>query len=245
MTRKIVADGRRGLRRSGFTLVELLVVIAILAVLVALLLPALSQAKEAGRRTTCLNNLHQLGLAARLSALDAEGFFPPRLLSEQWPEQLRPEYLNLSVLVCPSDPASGGSGSKADTASRSYLMNAFSDYFATTLSAPDWRNYNKGTFTAAIHESAIPQPSDTILFGEKKTGSAEFYVALTPVITAVSVTEQGRHSRTGGPLAKTGGANHAYTDGSVRYTRYGRSLCPVMEWAATEAGRTNFAVCIY
>jgi prepilin-type N-terminal cleavage/methylation domain-containing protein len=234
------------MRRSpAFTLIELLVVLAILAVLAALLLPALSQAREAGRRTTCLSNLHQLGLAARLSALDQEGFFPPRLLSPQWPEQLRADYQNLNLLTCPSDPAPGGFGANADTAPRSYVMNAFSDYFAATLPAPDWRNYNKGTFPAAIHESAIPQPSDTILFGEKKTGSAEFYVALTPVITAVSVTEQGRHSRTGGPLAKTGGANHAYIDGSARYTRYGRSLCPVNEWAVTEAGRTNFSVCIY
>ena len=232
-------------RSQAFTLIELLVVIAIIAVLAALLLPALSQAKEAGRRTTCLNNLRQLGLAARLSTMNEEGFFPPRLLTPQWPEQLQADYQNLSILICPSDPAPGGSGFNADTAPRSYVMNSFSDYFATTLSATDWRNYNKGTFTAAINESAIPRPSDTIIFGEKKTGSAEFYVALTPAITAVSVTEQGRHSRTGGPLSKTGGANHAYLDGSARYTRFGRSLCPGNEWAVTEAGRTNFSVCIY
>ena len=71
----------------------------------------------------------------------------------------------------------------------------------------------------------------------------EFYVSLTPVLTVVDVTEQGRHSHTGG--SKSGGANHAYADGSARYTRYGRSLCPANEWAATPAGRTNFAVCIY
>ena len=69
--------------RRGFTLVELLVVIAIIGVLAGLLLPAIQAARESGRRTSCVNNLKQLGVATN-SFLSARSCFPVGSDSKSW-----------------------------------------------------------------------------------------------------------------------------------------------------------------
>ena len=246
---------QEGIGGGGFTLVELLVVIVIISILASMLLPVLARVKESGRRTTCLNNLKELGLSMRFYADDNYDYFPLRSGTARWPTSLREGYVNMQLMLCPSDrpntPKTGSTDTNnypADAAPRSYIINGWNDFFLSTLSAADFTAYMNGSSQSALKESSIPHPSDTITFGEKKNSSPHYYMDLLElgpdenfpgvlVGNDDSQLEQGRHS--GGR-----GSNYAFADGSARYLKFWGSVGPLNLWCVLDGDRSspNYAV---
>lgn len=173
------------LRGPGFTLIELLVVIAILAILAALLLPALSNSKAAGKRAQCLSNLRQMEVAAQVYVQDNSGSYPPAYsyatendvnISYAWdlttidgnPKRVIPGLLwggqgNIAIQQCPSFTGSANWSADPYTGynyNTSYIGHG--QYEATPEPAKD---------------AAVLHPAKTVIFGDGQySGGADKFM---------------------------------------------------------------------
>jgi type II secretory pathway pseudopilin PulG len=222
------------------------VVIAIIAILAGMLLPGLARAKETAKRISCVNNLRQLSLSLSLYADDNRGMFPVRTLGEinnpRWPGRLRETYRDLKILRCVSDgpntpPTLTSSPDAADAAPRTYILNGGNDHFRGSPTAPPLDM--NSIIGKAIPENAIAQPSETVLFGEKRNLTADnsihYYMDLEEGKgNDYDQLNQTRHSA-------GAGSDYSYADSSVRFVKVWKTLgTNYNSWGITTWGRDSY-----
>ena len=232
---------------AGFTLIDLLVVIAILA---AMLLPALGRAKESGKTIACLNNERQLSIASEMYVDDNHGYYPPRSDVSRWPNAMYDQYgRNVKLLLCPSEPTdhpmtAGDTGitNVADGSPRSYFINGWNDVFANGATDPQGLNLGD-----SMKQSAIVHPSDTFLLGEKTATHGDFYMDLNEGLAGNDfdgILDQSAHGASAADRAAglgAGGSNFAITDGSALFIKFPQALSPINRWAISDASRISYA----
>ena len=191
-----------GQGKARFTLIELLVVIAIIAILAAILLPALNAARERGRTASCINNEKQLATANRMYAddfsvervvvLDGSSWFPKLLNNGNYLTLVsdadgNPE--SSSPLNCPSE-------AMKDTKRRGshYGMNFY--FYYRPYAGQDSHNAGKW-----MPGEAVPNPSATCLFGEASPKNGD-----TELTVGSHMSNSSRHSE---------GMNIVFGDGHV------------------------------
>jgi prepilin-type N-terminal cleavage/methylation domain-containing protein/prepilin-type processing-associated H-X9-DG protein len=166
--------------RKGFTLIELLVVIAIIAILAAILFPVFAQAREAARKTSCMNNSKQMGIAINMYLQDFDETYPQAYWYKndagdaagymQWSGMIMPYTKNESMFVCPSDPNRGLPPTNPADPSYSGAQNGMDAQVPrisyTVNSALIPRKRRSIDPANVVSAAAVDAPADTIMVAE-------------------------------------------------------------------------------
>ncbi|HUR47572.1 MAG TPA: prepilin-type N-terminal cleavage/methylation domain-containing protein [Candidatus Saccharimonadales bacterium] len=197
--------------RGAFTLIELLVVIAIIALLAALLLPALSRSKAKAQRTACVNNQKQIGLSLTLWAGDHNDNFPSTVDAleggskgrlETWEHfnNIPNELVTPKVLHCPSDP----------------VKQIASDFSTAATGLGTLKN---AAISYALGTGAVPERPAAHLAGDRnllgRDGQGCGPAAIYGFITQLRVTDNPRWDSTlhvnAGNMVLADGSTHQFT----------------------------------
>ena len=156
-------------KRQGFTLVEILVIIAIVALLAALLSSVFSRVREQGRKTTCADNLKQIGLAFLQYSQDNSETFPPAFsVAPSYTsvfKRVQPYIRNTQILACPSD--NGPSKFSSDPRASGPL---YEQWGASYSYNPNPNPYSEqGGWCSLPQNSSPPQGLDKISVSQVKS----------------------------------------------------------------------------
>lgn len=152
-------------REKAFTLIELLVVIAIIALLLAILMPALQRVRKQARSVVCQASLHQWTLIWSMFTADRDGYFHPGLGGEsqtssgRWPVVMRAEYHDLDMRLCPSATKPLSEGGLNPLAA----WGVFADDSFGSYGFNEWLcNRNSGSNASNYYKHVNVRPADRI-----------------------------------------------------------------------------------